>query len=49
MKPVSFALALIVLCVAAGCQKITRDVSEAERPADAPEYSVEFDPNDSPA
>lgn len=47
MKRVLIA-ALIVAAGLTGCQKITTDVAEADKPEGSPEYTVEFNRNLSP-
>ncbi len=42
------AAALITTAALTGCQKITTDVAEADKPEGSPEYTVEFNRNISP-
>jgi hypothetical protein len=45
----SLFLSILIVCIVSSCQKIPRDVAGSAAPEDAPEYTVEFDPNNSPA
>lgn len=44
-----FLICSLVLCVFTGCNKFTKDIADAKKPADSPEYTVQYDKNVSPA